>query len=84
MLVAVSTTQTIVGALVGVGFASQADIKWAWDNDGASIAQIAASWGIAPIIAGCFAAIVFLTVKYTVILASSVMSWLWSGWLIVC
>ena len=61
----VSTTQTVVGALIGVGFASRASIKWAWEKG--SVSQVAASWAIAPLIAGAFSAIVFGTVKYTVL-----------------
>ena len=41
----VSTTQTIVGALIGVGFASQSAITWNWEKG--SVSQVAASWGIA-------------------------------------
>lgn len=61
----VSTTQTIVGALIGVGFASQTSIAWAW-ADG-SVSQVAASWAIAPGIAAGFSAIIFLTVKFAVL-----------------
>jgi len=61
----VSTTQTVVGALVGVGFASQASIKWAWEKG--SVSQVAASWAIAPLIAGAFSAIIFGTLKYSVL-----------------
>jgi phosphate/sulfate permease len=61
----VSTTQTIVGALVGVGFASQASISWGW-ADG-SVSQVAASWGIAPLVAAGFSAIIFGTLKYSVL-----------------
>ncbi|KNG47400.1 phosphate-repressible phosphate permease [Stemphylium lycopersici] len=61
----VSTTQTVVGALVGAGFASQASIKWAWEKG--SVSQVAASWAIAPLIAGAFSAIIFGTLKYSVL-----------------
>ena len=61
----VSTTQTIVGSLVGVGFGSQADIAWAWDEGGVS--QVAASWAIAPALAGCFSALLFATLKFGVL-----------------
>ncbi|KAJ5958075.1 Phosphate transporter [Penicillium vulpinum] len=61
----VSTTQTIVGSLIGVGFASQSDINWAWSEG--SVSQVAASWGIAPLVAGGFSAIIFGTVKYSVL-----------------
>src|SRR5690242_21476159 len=45
----VSTTQTIVGALVGVGFATNAGVTWGWESG--SVSQVAASWAIAPLIA---------------------------------
>lgn len=44
----ISTTHTIVGAFVGVGIIPEATITWRW-TDG-SISQIAASWGITPLI----------------------------------
>lgn len=61
----VSTTHSIVGAVIGVGIATKgADhVIWGWKG----FAQIAASWFIAPAIAGCFALIVFLLVKFTVL-----------------
>ncbi|KAG8530879.1 uncharacterized protein KY384_004236 [Bacidia gigantensis] len=69
----VSTTQTIVGALIGVGFASETPIKWAWDDG--SVSQIAASWAVAPGIAGCFAALLFGTVKYSVLERKDSLKW---------
>lgn len=61
----VSTTQTIVGALVGVGFASQSAITWEWTSG--SVSQVAASWAIAPAIAACFSALYFGVLKYSVL-----------------
>jgi sodium-dependent phosphate transporter len=61
----VSTTQTVVGALIGVGFASGAPVKWAWESG--SVSQVAASWGIAPLIAAAMSALIFGTVKYSVL-----------------
>ena len=61
----VSTTQTIVGALIGVGIASGSQVTWGWDDG--SVSQVAASWAIAPILAGCFAAILFATVKFGIL-----------------
>ena len=61
----VSTTQTVVGSLIGVGFASQASINWGWEKG--SVSQVAASWGIAPLIAAAFSAIIFGTLKYGVL-----------------
>jgi PiT family inorganic phosphate transporter len=69
----VSTTQTIVGALVGVGLATQASIHWEW-TDG-SVSQVAASWGIAPAIAAGFAAIIFATLKYSVLERQDSFKW---------
>jgi phosphate/sulfate permease len=61
----VSTTQTVVGALVGAGIASRAGISWSWDSGG--VAQVAASWGVAPCLAACIAAILFATLKYSIL-----------------
>ncbi|OAX84054.1 hypothetical protein ACJ72_01589 [Emergomyces africanus] len=69
----VSTTQTVVGALVGVGIASQASVKWAW-ADG-SVSQIAASWAIAPAIAAAFSALIFGTIKYSVLERRDPLKW---------
>jgi solute carrier family 20 (sodium-dependent phosphate transporter) len=69
----VSTTQTIVGALIGVGYASSASVSWAWDSG--SVSQVAASWGIAPAIAACFAALLFATLKYAVLERREPLKW---------
>lgn len=69
----VSTTQTIVGALIGVGFASQSSINWGW-SDG-SVSQVAASWGIAPLVAAGFSAIIFGTLKYSVLERRDSLKW---------
>lgn len=69
----VSTTQTIVGSLIGVGFATQASITWSWESG--SVSQIAASWGVAPGISACFAAIVFATLKYGVLERKDSFKW---------
>ena len=61
----VSTTHTVVGALIGAGIASQSPIKWAWKSG--SVSQIAASWGIAPAVSAAFAAIIFGTLKYGIL-----------------
>ncbi|KAK2809037.1 hypothetical protein FQN50_004090 [Emmonsiellopsis sp. PD_5] len=69
----VSTTQTVVGALIGVGFAAQSNIKWAWEDG--SVSQVAASWGIAPAIAAGFSALIFGTVKYSVLERRDPLKW---------
>lgn len=48
-----------------MGLASQASVTWEW-TDG-SVTQVIASWGIAPAIASVVAALLFLTVKYSVL-----------------
>ncbi|KAJ5466655.1 hypothetical protein N7539_009384 [Penicillium diatomitis] len=69
----VSTTQTVVGALIGVGFASEASVTWAWKKG--SVSQVAASWGIAPLIAAGFTAIIFATLKYSVLERRDPLKW---------
>lgn len=69
----VSTTQTIIGALIGVGFASQADVHWEWKKG--SVSQVAASWGIAPGIAAGFAAVIFLTIKFGILARADPLKW---------
>lgn len=60
----VSTTQSIVGALIGVGIALELPIKWGWESN--SVSQIAASWGIAPALAAGFGAIIMLSIRLLV------------------
>jgi phosphate/sulfate permease len=69
----VSTTQTVVGALVGAGIAAQAQVKWQWASG--SVSQIAASWGIAPLIAAAFSAIIFATLKFAVLERKESFKW---------
>ncbi|KAI4251806.1 MAG: hypothetical protein LQ352_004652 [Teloschistes flavicans] len=61
----VSTTQTIVGALIGVGIAADSKVAWAWDTG--SVSQVAASWAVAPCLAACFAALIFATIKFAIL-----------------
>lgn len=53
------------GSVIGVGIASGGaqSVNWEWDGVG----QVFASWGIAPVISGGFAAIIFLITKYAVL-----------------
>lgn len=60
----VSTTQSLVGALIGVGIALDLQIKWGWTSN--SVSQIAASWGIAPCIAAGFGAVIMLSIRVLV------------------
>ncbi|MAD83756.1 MAG: hypothetical protein CL912_12410 [Deltaproteobacteria bacterium] len=69
----VSTTQSIVGALVGVGIASDISVNWGWKKG--SVSQIAASWGIAPCIAAGFGAVIFMSIKLLVHSRADPMKW---------
>lgn len=69
----VSTTQTVVGALAGVGIAAKSPLSWGWKKG--SISQIAASWVIAPFISAAFSAILFLTVKFGVLQRKDPLKW---------
>lgn len=61
----VSTTHSIVGGIIGVAFATIGanGVDWSWEG----VSQVFAAWGIAPVIAGAFAAIIFLITKYGVL-----------------
>lgn len=54
-----------MGGVIGVGIATLGGdgVIWGWDG----VAQIFAAWVIAPGIAGCFGAIIFLITKYGVL-----------------
>ncbi|KAJ3094860.1 hypothetical protein HDU96_001432, partial [Phlyctochytrium bullatum] len=55
----VSTTHSIIGALIGVGvsgFGTDA-VNWGWDGKG--VAQIVTSWFLAPLLAGILATTIF-------------------------
>lgn len=69
----VSTTQTVVGALIGVGFATGSQVQWAWAKG--SVSQVAASWAIAPLISAAFSAIIFSTLKYGVLERADSFKW---------
>ena len=61
----VSTTHSIVGAVIGAAIAAKGgnNIVWGWKG----VSQIIASWFIAPAIAGGFATIIFLISKFAVL-----------------
>ncbi|CAJ0641058.1 57_t:CDS:2 [Entrophospora sp. SA101] len=61
----VSTTHSIVGAIIGVGvsaFGTQA-IDWGYNGVG----KIVASWFISPVVAGVVASLIFISTKYAVL-----------------
>ena len=55
-----------MGSIVGAGYAvlGAGGVSWGWHGLG----QILASWGIAPLIAGVFAATIFLITKFAVLI----------------
>ncbi|CAI1936999.1 hypothetical protein SEUBUCD646_0D04980 [Saccharomyces eubayanus] len=66
----VSTTHSIVGGTIGAGIAAGGanGVVWGWDG----VAQIIASWFIAPVLAGLIAAVVFTISRLTVLEVKSV------------
>lgn len=61
----VSTTHSIVGAVVGVGVAAggSRSVLWGWEGLG----QIVASWFISPVLAGVVASLFYIVLKKTVL-----------------
>ncbi|SCU81043.1 LADA_0B10902g1_1 [Lachancea dasiensis] len=66
----VSTTHSIVGGTIGAGIAAGGarGVVWGWDG----VAQIIASWFIAPLLAGAIAAVVFCISKFGVLEIKSI------------
>ncbi|KAI9316129.1 solute carrier family 20 [Obelidium mucronatum] len=56
----VSTTHSIVGAIIGVGISAYGTdaVNWAWEGKG--VAQIVASWLISPAVAALLAALIYV------------------------
>jgi phosphate/sulfate permease len=61
----VSTTHSIVGAIIGVGISAfgASSIDWEWSG----VAQIITSWFVSPIAAGIVAAIIYMITKYAIL-----------------
>lgn len=61
----VSTTHSIMGGVIGVGIATIGvkGVNWGWTG----VAQVFAAWLVAPGIAACFGAMLFLITKYGVL-----------------
>jgi len=71
----VSTTHSIMGGVIGMGVASvgASGVQWVGSGGGTGkinggVVQVFLAWIIAPGLAGCFAAIIFLITKYGVML----------------
>ncbi|ORZ01047.1 phosphate-repressible phosphate permease [Syncephalastrum racemosum] len=69
----VSTTHSIVGAIIGMGIAGYgADaVDWSWSGVGGIIA----SWFLSPLISGIIAAIIYMLIKYCVLKRQNPVKW---------
>ncbi|CAI7612676.1 unnamed protein product [Penicillium palitans] len=77
----VSSTYSLISAVAGVGVATvgASQVQWGW-NDGKGLGAIFAGLGMAPVISGCFGAIIFLLIKYLVHVRRNPISWaVWSA-----
>lgn len=72
----VSTTYSIVSAVAGVGVAVAGanSVQWGW-NDGKGLGAIFAGLGLAPALAGAFAAVLYLLVKFVVLVRKDPVRW---------
>ena len=63
----VSTTHSIIGALIGVGVsaAGLGAVNWGWEGKG--VAQVVTSWFLSPVLAGVLAAGIYLVTKHAVL-----------------
>ncbi|KAL4891846.1 phosphate transporter [Aspergillus ambiguus] len=72
----VSSTYSLVSAVAGVGVATvgASEVQWGW-NKGKGMGAIFAGLGMAPIISGGFAAIIFMLVKLIVHMRKNPVPW---------
>jgi sodium-dependent phosphate transporter len=72
----VSSTYSLISSLAGVGIATvgASKVEWGW-NGGQGLGAIFAGLGMAPAIAGCFAAIIFSLVKWVVHVRKNPVPW---------
>ncbi|RMZ83498.1 hypothetical protein DV737_g1564, partial [Chaetothyriales sp. CBS 132003] len=72
----VSSSYSLVSAVAGVGVAvaGASKVEWGW-NGGQGLGAIFAGLGMAPIISGCFAAIIFMLIKLTVHIRRNPLPW---------
>ncbi|KAH8649707.1 putative sodium/phosphate symporter [Tricladium varicosporioides] len=72
----VSSTYSLISAVAGVGVATvgASKVQWGWNN-GKGLGAIFAGLGMAPAISGCFAAIIFLLIKYVVHVRKNPVKW---------
>lgn len=75
----VSTTHSIMGGVIGMGVAALGaqGVQWVAEDKGGTsvissgVVQVFLAWLIAPILSGCFGAIIFTITKYGVLLRSN-------------
>ncbi|KAF5004171.1 hypothetical protein FDECE_9309 [Fusarium decemcellulare] len=72
----VSSTYSLISSLAGVGIATvgASKVEWGW-NGGQGLGAIFAGLGMAPAIAGCFGAIIFMLVKMVVHVRKNPVPW---------
>lgn len=72
----VSSTYSLVSAVAGVGVATvgASQVQWGW-NKGKGLGAILAGLGMAPVISGGFAAIIFMLIKLTVHMRKNPVPW---------
>lgn len=72
----VSSTYSLISAVAGVGVATvgASKVQWGW-NGGKGLGAIFAGLGMAPVISGCFASIIFLLIKFIVHMRRNPVPW---------
>jgi sodium-dependent phosphate transporter len=72
----VSSTYSLISSIAGVGVATvgASKVEWGW-NDGQGLGAIFAGLAMAPAIAGGFAAVIFLLIKFVVHKRSNPVPW---------
>lgn len=72
----VSSTYSLISAVAGVGVATvgASKVQWGW-NDGKGLGAIFAGLGMAPVISGGFAAIIFMLIKVVVHMRRNPVPW---------
>lgn len=72
----VSSTYSLISAVAGVGVATvgASQVQWGW-NKGKGLGAIFAGLGMAPVISGCFGAIIFMLIKVIVHMRRNPVPW---------
>lgn len=72
----VSSTYALVSSIAGVGVAAvgASKVQWGWSK-GSGLGAIFAGLAMAPFISGCFGAIIFMLIKFTVHMRKNSVRW---------